>query len=58
LFEVGLGLGLCDSTGKGHGSYRRLHCWTNSLIEFDGFAQETQEFEGSLEKIDVSGSAE
>ena len=39
-------------------SYRRLHCWTDSLIEFDGFAQETQEFEGSLEKIDVSGSAE
>ena len=39
-------------------SYRRLHCWTNSLIEFDAFSQETQEFEGSLEKIDVSGSAE
>ncbi|KAL0682866.1 hypothetical protein Bca4012_049714 [Brassica carinata] len=35
-------------------SYRRLHCWTNSLIEFDGFAQETQEFEGSLEKIESS----
>ncbi|WZZ86228.1 hypothetical protein YC2023_114807 [Brassica napus] len=29
-------------------SYRRLHCWTDSLIEFDGFAQETQEFEGRL----------
>ena len=35
-------------------SYRRLHCWTNSLIEFDAFSQETQEFEGSLEKIESS----
>ncbi|CAN7102456.1 unnamed protein product [Brassica rapa subsp. narinosa] len=39
LFEDGLELGLCHSAGKGRGSYRRLHCWTYSLIESDGFAQ-------------------
>ncbi|CAN6851955.1 unnamed protein product [Brassica oleracea] len=54
LFEDGLELVVCHSTGKGRGSYRRLHCWTNSLIEFDAFSQETQEFEGSLEKIESS----
>lgn len=33
-------------------SYRRLHCWTSCLLEFDDYSQETQEFEASLEQID------
>ncbi|KAH0851050.1 hypothetical protein HID58_095017 [Brassica napus] len=51
IVEDGLELGLCRSTGKAMAgvaymcvlwSYRRLHCWTNPLLEFDVLFRNTQ----------------